>query len=72
MRIEIVGRDPTGTCELSGKKDVEVWHVRARGGEVNRVSTARLPEILRVLSSVPDPTPAKPQPNGERTVAKQP
>lgn len=53
MRIEIVEREPEGVCDLTGKKDVEIWSVRPRGGSVTRVCTARLPEVLRVLSSVP-------------------
>lgn len=53
MRIEIVERQQEGTCELTGKKDTEVWSVRPRGGAITRVCTARLPEVLRVLSSVP-------------------
>lgn len=52
MRIEIVERDE-GVCDLTGKKDVEIWSVRPRGGSVTRVCTARLPEVLRVLASVP-------------------
>jgi len=52
MRIEIVERDE-GVCDLTGKKDVEIWAVRPRGGSVTRVCTARLPEVLRVLASVP-------------------
>jgi len=55
MRIEIVERQPSGVCELTGKKETEVWAVRPRGGAVTRVCTARLPEVLRVLSSVPVP-----------------
>ncbi|MCA9028276.1 MAG: hypothetical protein KDA86_23900 [Planctomycetaceae bacterium] len=56
MRIEIIGRESAGTCDLTRKEGIEVWAVRPRGGEVTHVSTQRLPEVLRLLASVPDPS----------------
>ena len=52
MTIEILSRQSSGTCSLTGKSDVEVWGVRAGGGETQLVSTQRLTEVLRVLIGV--------------------
>ncbi|MEZ6055494.1 MAG: hypothetical protein R3C01_02195 [Planctomycetaceae bacterium] len=65
MNIEILGRNPHGTCDLTGKSELEVWSVRAGGGELQNISTQRLPEVLRVLARVgngkpPQPVPMKP------------
>ncbi|MEZ5942896.1 MAG: hypothetical protein R3C18_16005 [Planctomycetaceae bacterium] len=57
MHIEITGRNPSGTCDLTGKSDVETWSLRAGNGETQCVSTQRLPEVLRVLSRVGTGTP---------------
>ena len=56
MRIESLGRETSGKCDLTRKDGIEVWSVRPNGGEVTRVSTQRLPEVLRILTSVPEPT----------------
>lgn len=60
MTIEILSRQPSGTCGLTGKSGVEVWAVRAGGGEVQHVSTQRLPEVLRVLVGVGSGIPSSP------------
>lgn len=54
MRIEILGRKPNGTCDLSRKKGVEVWLLAVDAGHTQHVSTQRLPEVLRILCSVGD------------------
>ena len=67
MNIEILGRNEHGTCDLTGKSDIEVWRVRAGGGEVQSISTQRLPEVLRVLARVGDgkaPPPSTPKTSG--------
>ena len=60
MQIQIVGRKESGTCSMSGKKNVEVWGLRINGGDIQLIATNRLLECLRMLTSV-GPTPgAKP------------
>ena len=51
MIIEVVGRDPSGTCDLTNKSDTETWAIRTGAdAEVQHVCTQRLPEVLRVLT----------------------
>ena len=50
MIVEVLTRNPSGTCSITGKTGVEVWAIRAGGGEIQYVSTVRLPEVLRLLS----------------------
>jgi len=57
MRIEILGRQ-TGTCSLTGKEAVEVFLLRAGGGETQAVSAPRVVETLRLLCAVGDEQPA--------------
>ena len=52
MKVEIIDRQESGTCSLSGKKETEVFGLKVNGGEVMQVSTQRLPEILRMLCCV--------------------
>lgn len=52
MTIEVLSRSASGTCSLTGKTDVEVWAVRAGGGEVQHISTQRLTEVFRILLGV--------------------
>ncbi len=70
MTIEILARNPSGTCDVTGKSDIEVWSVRAGGGEVQSISTQRLPEVLRVLSRVGNGKPLALAPTKPQSSAK--
>jgi len=72
VRIEILERLTEGTCELTRKQGIEVWAVRMRGGQITRVCTQRLPEVLRILAAVGDPKPATTSVNKEQAAAKPP
>jgi hypothetical protein len=62
MTIEILSRQASGICSLTGKSGIEVWAIRANGGETQMISTQRLPEVLRVLMSVGEAKIAAPAP----------
>lgn len=55
VRIQILSRMTKGTCDLTRKEGLEVWSIQTSGGEVTRVCTQRLPEVLRILASVAEP-----------------
>ena len=59
MNVLIVGRKDAGTCDLSGKKNVEVWQIKVSSGEVKNVANNKLIECLRLLTAVSSPAQAK-------------
>jgi len=63
MHVLVVGRKESGTCDLSGKKNVEVWQIKVNSGTVQHVANSRLIECLRMLTAVGP----NPQPSSEET-----
>ncbi len=58
----ILGRKPNGNCEISGKKDVEVFICRIGNGEPRCIAAKSLIDTLRLTCSIVVAAPESPRP----------
>ncbi|QDU42903.1 hypothetical protein Mal52_13720 [Symmachiella dynata] len=75
MKIEILGREASGTCDVTQKKDTLVYVIRVGGpdGVEKRVCKSRLIEVIDWNCDLPESSPAtakQPQPSREPCGAK--